>query len=113
MLVCGFALAASAAPWPVRVVVLTMFEAGEPTGDRPGEFQFWVDGERLEKVYPLTAAYHAVHGNADGTVIATVTGMGNTRAAASVMVLGLDPRFDLSKAYWLVAGIAGVELSHR
>lgn len=25
------------------------------------------------------------------------------------MALGLDPRFDLSKAYWLVAGIAGID----
>ena len=25
------------------------------------------------------------------------------------MALGLDPRFDLSKAYWLVAGIAGAD----
>jgi purine nucleoside permease len=24
------------------------------------------------------------------------------------MALGLDPRFDLSKAYWIVAGIAGI-----
>ena len=25
------------------------------------------------------------------------------------MALGLDPRFDLSKAYWLVAGVAGAD----
>jgi purine nucleoside permease len=25
-----------------------------------------------------------------------------------MMALGMDPRFDLSQAYWLVAGIAGV-----
>ena len=25
------------------------------------------------------------------------------------MALGSDPRFDLSKAYWLIAGIAGIE----
>ena len=25
------------------------------------------------------------------------------------MALGLDPRFDLSKAYWVVAGIAGID----
>ena len=38
-----------------------------------------------------------------------VTGMGTANAAASVMALGLDPRFDLSKAYWLVAGISGFD----
>jgi purine nucleoside permease len=36
-----------------------------------------------------------------------VTGVGTAKAAASVMALGMDPRFDLSKAYWLVAGIGG------
>ena len=25
------------------------------------------------------------------------------------MALGLDPRFDLSQAYWMVAGIAGID----
>ncbi len=36
-----------------------------------------------------------------------MTGIGTARSASSVMALGLDPRFDLSKSYWLVAGIAG------
>jgi purine nucleoside permease len=35
--------------------------------------------------------------------------VGNTNAAAAVMALGLDPRFDLRRTYWLVAGIAGVD----
>ena len=30
-------------------------------------------------------------------------------AAASIMGLGMDPRFDLSKAYWIIAAIAGVD----
>jgi len=38
-----------------------------------------------------------------------VTGEGSLRGAASIMALGMDPRFDLSKAYWLVAGIAGID----
>jgi purine nucleoside permease len=36
-----------------------------------------------------------------------LTGVGTAKAAASVMALGLDARFDLTKAYWLVAGIGG------
>ena len=47
--------------------------------------------------------------NADGSVIGIVTGVGNTNAAATIMALGLDPRFDLSRSYWLVAGIAGLD----
>ena len=39
--------------------------------------------------------------------MAVLTGQGTAHAAATIMALGLDPRFDLSHAYWLVAGIAG------
>ena len=92
-----------------KVVVVTMFEPGNDTGDGPGELQFWVEREKLDRVIPLPAAFHDVRANADGSVIALVTGVGNTRAAASIMALGSDPRFDFSKSYWLVAGIAGVD----
>jgi purine nucleoside permease len=92
-----------------KVVVVAMFEIGEDSGDKPGEFQYWVEREKLDRVIPLPAAYHAVRANADGSVIGIVTGMGNTNAAASIMALGLDPRFDLTKSYWLIAGIAGID----
>ena len=42
-------------------------------------------------------------------MLAIVTGMATARAAASVMALGTDPRFDLTHAYWIVAGTAGVD----
>ncbi len=82
-------------PLPVKVVVLTMFEQGEDRGDAPGEFQFWVEREGLDTVYPMPHSYHPVRANDQG-VIGTVTGVGTARAAASVMALGLDPRFDLT-----------------
>jgi purine nucleoside permease len=97
---------ATTAPIRVKVVVLTMFERGEDTGDVPGEFQLWVEREHLDQILPLTAGYHHVRLNNDG-VLGMVTGVGTAKAAASVMALGLDPRFDLSKAYWIVAGIGG------
>lgn len=92
-----------------KVVVVAMFEPGADSGDTPGEFQFWVEREKLDRVIPLPAAYHDVRANADGSVIGIVTGVGNTNAAASIMALGLDPRFDLRSSYWLVAGIAGID----
>jgi purine nucleoside permease len=92
-----------------RVVVVTMFEAGADTGDTPGEFQLWIEREQLTRENALPAAYHAVRANADGSVLAIVTGVGNTNAAATIMALGLDPRFDLRRSYWLVAGIAGID----
>ncbi len=96
----------SSAPIRVKVVVVTMFERGQDTGDAPGEFQLWVGREHLDRVFPLPAGYHHVRMNGEG-VLGMLTGVGTARAAASVMALGLDPRFDFSKAYWIVAGIGG------
>ncbi len=96
-----------AKPIEIKVVVVTMFERGEDTGDAPGEYQLWVEREHLDRVIPLPAGYRGhVRMNADG-VLGLLTGVGTARAAASVMALGLDPRFDFSKAYWIVAGIGG------
>jgi len=107
---CAVALpaqtAAPPAPIPIKVVVVNMFERGEDTGDAPGEYQLWVEREHLDQILPLDAGYHHVRLNKDG-VLGVLTGVGTAKAAASVMALGLDPRFDLSKAYWLVAGIGG------
>jgi purine nucleoside permease len=93
---------------PVRVVLVTMFERGADTGDEPGEFQTWVEREKLDRVLPFPQGGHNLRMNGQG-VLGMVTGVGTARAAASVMALGLDPRFDLSKTYWVVAGIAGVD----
>jgi purine nucleoside permease len=91
---------------PIKVVVVTMYQPGEDTGGAPGEFQFWVEREHLDQILLLAPGYHHVRLNNDG-VLGLVTGVGTAKAAASVMALGLDPRFDLSKAYWIVAGIGG------
>lgn len=95
-------------PIPVKVVVVTMFERGADTGDEPGEFQNWVEHEKLDQVIAFPQGFHDLRMNAEG-VLGTLTGVGTARAAASIMALGLDPRFDLTKAYWVVAGIAGVD----
>jgi purine nucleoside permease len=93
---------------PIKVVVVTMFERGADSGDDPGEFQYWVEREPLPRVLPLPAGYHDLRLNDNG-VLGVLTGVGTARAAASIMAVGLDPRFDLTHAYWLVAGIAGVD----
>lgn len=92
-----------------KVVIVAMFEVGADTGDVPGELQYWVEREHLDRVIPLPAAYHDARSNADGSIVAILTGVGNIHAAASIMALGCDPRFDLRKSYWLVAGIAGID----
>ena len=101
-------LLAVAAPIAIKVVVISMFEYGEITGDRPGEFQFWVERLPLEKSLPFPAGEFDLRLSEDG-VLGICTGGGIANATASVMALGMDDRFDLSNAYWLVAGIAGVD----
>lgn len=94
------------APIPVKVVVVAMFEPGADTGDTPGELQTWVERDHLDHIYPVPGAFHAARMN-DAGELAIVTGVGTAHAAATTMALGLDPEFDLSHAYWLIAGIAG------
>jgi purine nucleoside permease len=98
-----------AEPLPIKVVVVTMFELGEDQGDRPGEFQTWVERLPLPESVAFPQGYRDLRINRDQGVLGIVTGIGTARAAASIMALGMDPRFDLSRAYWLVAGIAGAD----
>jgi purine nucleoside permease len=96
-------------PIEIKVVVISMFEIGADTGDVPGEYQYWVERQHLTQVLPFPQGYHDLRLNPQTGVLGLLTGMGTARATASVMALGLDPRFDLSRAYWLVAGIAGID----
>lgn len=91
---------------PVKVVVAAMFERGEATGDEPGELQFWVERLQMDNALAFPLGQHDIYLNDDGVMVVLLGG-GITNATASTMALGLDPRFDLSKAYWLIAGIAG------
>ena len=97
------------APIAPKVVIVAMFEVGDDTGDVPGEFQFWVERMDLSRRMPIPAGYRDARLNEDGSVLGLVTGVGNTRAAASIMALGLNEAFDLRSSYWLIAGIAGID----
>jgi purine nucleoside permease len=97
---------APAVPLDVRVVVVTAFELGEDTGDRPGEFQAWANVLPQKIAFPAGA--RNLRYDPAAHVLAISTGEGTGHAAASIMALGMDPRFDLTHAYWLVAAIAGV-----
>ncbi|WP_213805181.1 purine nucleoside permease [Granulicella sp. dw_53] len=99
----------AAGPLKIKVVVVTTFEQGEDTGDAPGEFQYWVEREKLTEKLDFPGGVRALRMNAAHDVLGIVTGMTLANAGPSIMALGLDPRFDLSHAYWLVDGIAGVD----
>ncbi len=91
----------------VKVVIITMFEFGEDTGDSPGEFQYWRERHGLTKRFAFPQSHHDIYMNEKTGVLGIVTGMGTSRSSSAVMALGLDPRFDFSHSYWLVAGISG------
>lgn len=90
----------------IRAVVVTAFEEGEDTGDAPGEFQAWAREAPTVLDFPL--GYRHLRYDPKRGLLVISTGMGTNRAAVSTMALGIDPRFDLTHAYWLVAAIAGV-----
>lgn len=96
-------------PIPIKVVVIAMFEQGKDEGDGPGEFQYWVERLPLAETLPFPQGYRNLRYNPDKGVLGVVTGIGTAKAAATITALGNDPRFDFSKTYWLVAGIAGVD----
>jgi purine nucleoside permease len=94
---------------PIKVVVVTMFERGASAGDAPAEFQHWVERFPLTEEMPFPLGDRAVRLNREKGVLGIVTGIGTIKAAATIMALGLDERFDLSKAYFVIAGIAGID----
>ena len=110
-MLCPFAPHAVHAQSPVlrpRVVIVSYFEVGNDTGDRPGELQLWVERDHLDRSLSVPGMPHAVRANADGSEIAVVVGPGNLAPAVNLMALGADPRFDLRESFWLINGIAGV-----
>ncbi|MEM7219481.1 MAG: purine nucleoside permease [Pseudomonadota bacterium] len=102
-------LAGCAAPYEIRAVVLAMWEVGEVEGDSPGEFQLWKSRQGLDRRLPFPHGEFDLYLNEKTGVLGAVTGVGTAKSAATVMALGLDPRFDLRNAYWLVAGVAGID----
>jgi purine nucleoside permease len=91
-----------------KVVIVSYFEVGEDTGDRPGELQFWVERDHLDRKVDVPGMTRAVRMNADGTEVAVAVGPGNIKPGVNLMALGSDPRFDLRGAHWLLNGIAGI-----
>ena len=98
-------------PLPVRVVVVTMFWP---------ERQQWLSrglydhpGQRPHKDFDQQLGFDYGSGdvryNSRAEVLLVTTGVGTTAAATCITALGLDKRFDFTKAYWLVTGVAGVD----
>ena len=98
-------------PVAIKIVIVTMFDPPPEAENWPSEVTRWIERVPLPERLPFPLGERDLRLNRDKGVLAVVTGVGNTKAAASIMALGLDPRFDLAHAYWLVAGIAGANPS--
>ena len=85
---------------PVKVVVVAAFD---------DELQNWINNLPLSVTIPFPQGFEALHYNPNLQVLGIITGQGKSHAAASIMALGLDARFELSHAYWIIAAIAGVD----
>ena len=89
-------------PIPVKVMVVTLF------GPEAAPWLAQLPPTRSVRVPGLSAEYPDVKCTEAGVCVMT-TGMGNANAAASTMALVLNPQFDLSHAYIVVTGIAGID----
>lgn len=95
----------AAAPVAVKVMIVSMFA---PEGE------VWLRQRRFDRsvaVPGLPSASPSVHCDAVGVCQVTV-GMGYANAASSVAALAYSNLFDLRRAYWLIAGIAGIDPAH-
>lgn len=87
---------------PVKVMIVSMFgPEGQVWLDRLGPWQ-------AIRVPGLSPDYPVVHCNRTDVCVLT-TGMGHANAAASTMALVLSRQFDLTRTYFIVAGIAGID----
>jgi purine nucleoside permease len=107
--VAGAQVPTAAHPWHIHAVIIATFQTGVDSGDMPGELQHWVHGEHLDEALVFPAGFHPLRTNRDHTVLAMLSGTTIPNATASMMALGLDPRFDLTRAYIFITGIAGVD----
>lgn len=94
-------------PIPVKVFIASMFEIGDNTGDRAGEFQHWYENywQNAEPV-EVRGATHELYCN-DAGVCGSVLGMGKVASSSSMQAILLDPRYDFSDTWFVLSGVAG------
>jgi purine nucleoside permease len=108
LLVLGVAVASlRAEPIPVKVAIVVTFEVGQDRGDRPGEFQYWVERENWTHEIAVPGVDHPVLTDDHGT-IGVVSGT-TARAGDQIMALVLSGQFDFTRTYWIINGIAGID----
>ncbi len=104
LLVCGVdaqPVPPSRPPRPIKVLIITMFEP---------EAEPWIMPLKLWQSVPvpgLLSESPALRCNNDDVCL-LIAGMGHANVAASTMAVALDPKLDLRRTWFLIAGIAGI-----
>lgn len=90
----------AAKPWPIKVVIIATFA---------GEYRLWGEREHLTESIDVPGLPTPLQTNADHSVLGMISGTSIPNAAGATLLVGLDPRFDLTHAYFIINGIAGVD----
>ena len=91
----------------VKVFIGAMFEIGQNSGDRAGEFQHWYERYFSQsKPISVAGALSPAYCNDDG-VCGSILGMGKVASSSSAQAIILNPQFDMSEAYFVISGVAG------
>ena len=92
-----------------KILTVTMDQDGDPQTTKNGEASAWVQNDKLDQKVDLVGGNGPVYCNATYEHCLVITGVGVMNASATLMALGLSEKFDLSKTYIMVAGIAGTK----
>jgi purine nucleoside permease len=104
-LLTGVPNAKRSEPIAPKVVIVSMFDPEAEIWWGIEEFNLLAQNISIPGLSPL---FPEVHCTADGDVCQVVTGESEINAASTISAFVLSAAFDLSKSYFLVAGIAGV-----
>ncbi|OAL29524.1 hypothetical protein AYO20_09164 [Fonsecaea nubica] len=94
-----------AAPISPKVVIISMFAPEAEVWYGIKEFDLLAQNITVPGLSPL---FPEVHCTAKGDVCQVVTGESEINAASTISAFVLSPKFNLTKTYFMVAGIAGV-----
>ena len=102
------ALAEAEAPIEIKALILPKFEAGEMSGDFPGEAQYYYEAYcEGGDAYDIVGGFEGNKLYVKDGVALYVTGMGKVNTSMSLFAILADSRFDFSNAYIISTGCAG------
>ncbi|KAI8977734.1 purine nucleoside permease [Trametes punicea] len=88
-----------------KVFIISMFDDEGSSWYGVAEFNILEHNITIPGLSPL---FPQVHCTMDGSICQLVTGEGEINAASTITALVYSPVFDLTKTYFLIAGIAGI-----